>query len=160
MNMARWRSVLAFAALAGCSRQGPPAAAARHHHHPPHGGTAVALGDEAYHLELVLGPERGTLDAYVLDGEMENFVRCADRSILASLRVSGTSRELALGAVANPVTGETVGDTAQFEGTADWLRGVTSFDGTIQSVTIRGSRFSDVAFSFPKGNDSDDGGKP
>jgi hypothetical protein len=156
MKAARWAPLLALAALAGCSRPAPPPAAARHHHHPPHAGTAVVLGDEAYHIELVLDPARGVLDAYILDGEMENFVRSADRSFVISARAAGKPHELVLNAVANPETGETAGDTAQFEGTADWLRGASAFDGTIRSVTIRGSTFSGVEFDFPKGNDSGD----
>jgi hypothetical protein len=156
MNAARWTSLLVLAALAGCSRPAPAPAPARHHHHPPHAGTAVVLGDEAYHLELVLDPARGTLDAFVLDGEMENFVRCSDRSFVITARAAGASRDLTLAAVANPETGETVGDTAQFEAAADWLRGVYAFDGTVRSITIRGTTFNGVAFKFPKGNDADD----
>src|ERR1022692_4220466 len=64
----------------GCSR--PPSTASsgqphKHEHHPPHGGTPVVLGDEAYHIELVLDASAGTLQAFVLDGELENFIRSA-----------------------------------------------------------------------------------
>ena len=48
---------------------------------PPHGGTPVVLGNEAYHLELVVDAASGTLQVYVLDGEMENFVRVSAPSI-------------------------------------------------------------------------------
>src|SRR5665213_759046 len=72
-----------------------------HHHHPPHGGTPVVLGNGAYHLELVLDAPTGRLQAYVLDAEMENFVRTAAPSIAITASVNGTARELVLAAVAN-----------------------------------------------------------
>ena len=59
-------------------------------------------------------------------------------------------------AVADPATGETVGDTALFETQADWLKTVKDFDGTLKkTITIRGTTFADVKFNFPKGNDKD-----
>lgn len=141
---------------AGCSRTpAPEAPPHRHEHHPPHGGTPVVLGDEAYHLELVRDPEAGILQAYLLDGEMENFVRSAMPSIEIVARAGGAERTLVLQAVPNPATGETVGDTSLFQARADWLRTTPEFDGTIKGVTVRGSTFSGVAFNFPKGNDTD-----
>jgi hypothetical protein len=71
--------------LASCSKKDPATAAGhahdhsahQHEHKAPHGGTPVVLGNEAYHLEFVLDPATGKLSAYVLDGEMEKFVRTA-----------------------------------------------------------------------------------
>jgi len=147
---------LAVLALLGCSRPaGPPAEASKHHHHPPHGGTPVVLGDEQYHLELVLDAPTGTLQAYVLDAEMENFVRCAAPSIEVAATVNGEERTLVLSAVANPMTGETVGDTSLFQARALWLESAATFDGVIRSIPIRGTTFSGVRFNYPKGNDTD-----
>jgi hypothetical protein len=147
----------AVAAAGGCSKAPAPASApARHHeHHPPHGGTPMVLGDEVYHLELVLDAQAGVLQAYVLDGEMENFVRCAAPSIVVDAMVGGKPESVALEPVANAATGETAGDTALFEGRADWLVGARDFDGAVRSVTVRGTTFSGVTFNFPRGNDSD-----
>ena len=39
----------------------------KHEHRPPHGGTAVVLGREAFHLELVRTAETGLLTCYVLN---------------------------------------------------------------------------------------------
>src|ERR1035438_8875229 len=69
-------------ALLATGGQSPPSTAPpghphKHEHHPPHGGTPVVLGDEAYHIELVLDASAGTLQAFVLDGELENFIRSA-----------------------------------------------------------------------------------
>jgi hypothetical protein len=149
---------LPIAVCAGCSRA-PQAADSgtphKHQHHPPHGGTPVVLGDEAYHVELVLDASSGTLQAFVLDGEMEDFIRSAVPSIEIVATVGGSPRTLVLAAVPNPATGETVGDTSEFEGRADWLRATPEFDGVLRSVAIRGTTFTDVKFNFPKGNDTD-----
>ncbi|HTB81927.1 MAG TPA: hypothetical protein VK717_13670 [Opitutaceae bacterium] len=127
----------------------------KHVHHPPHGGIPVVLGDEAYHLELVLNAGSGTLQAYVLDGEMEEFIRSAVPSIEITAAVNGAPQTLMLKAVANPATGETVGDTSLFEAQAGWLKTTKEFDAVLKSITVRGTTFSDVKFNYPKGNDTD-----
>jgi hypothetical protein len=149
---------LPAAITAGCSRTPATAASGqphKHEHHPPHGGTPVVLGDEAYHIELVRDAGAGTLQAYVLDGEMENFVRSAAPSIEIDGSAGGAPRTLVLSAVANPATGETAGDTSLFQAQADWLKATGEFDAVIRSVTIRGTTFTGVKFNFPKGNDTD-----
>ena len=131
------------------------AALQRHEHKPPHGGTPVVLGDEAYHVELVLDAASGNLQAYVLDGEMEGFIRLPAPSVEFEMRVNGVPQILVLRAVANPATGETISDTAMFEAQAEWLKTAREFDGTLQSITIHGTTFTEVKFNFPKGNDRD-----
>jgi hypothetical protein len=150
-------AVLALICAPGCSRtpadsSGQPH---KHVHHPMHGGTPVVLGDEAYHIELVRDASAGTLQAYVFDGELENFIRSAVPSIEIVASVGGEQRTLVLAAVANPATGETVGDTSMFEAQADWLKTTPDFDGILKSVTIRGTTFAGVKFNFPRGNDTD-----
>ena len=124
-----------------------------HEHHAPHGGTPVVLGDEAYHLELVLDVADGKLQAYVLDGELENFVRCTMPGFEIVAKVGDATQTFTMSAIANSATGETVGDTALFEARADWLKTTASFDGVVSRITIRGTTFANVAFNFPKGND-------
>ncbi len=145
--------------LTGCAKSAPASAAvppsAKHEHHPPHGGTPVVLGDNAYHVELVLEAGTGKLSAYVLDGDMENFIRSAVPSFEISVLVNGEMKALTLRAVANPATGETVGDSSLFEAQADWLKTTKTFDGVIKSLAIRGTTFTDVDFDFPEGNDKD-----
>jgi len=62
---------LALALLAGCGENKTtapnPNVAHKHEHKPPHGGAPVVLGDEEYHVELVLDAPAGKLDAYVFD---------------------------------------------------------------------------------------------
>jgi len=69
--------------------------------------------------------------------------------------VNGAPQVLVLNAVANPATGETVGDSSLFETQADWLKTTRDFDATLKSIAIRGTTFTDVKFNFPKGNDKD-----
>jgi hypothetical protein len=150
---------MAFASglLAGCGDRAPsvPPSDAAHMHKdvPPHGGTPVALGED-YKLELVLDAPAGRLDAFVFDGEFENFVRIATESFEMTARLPGREEVLALKAVPNTATGETVGDTSMFETQADWLKTQPSFDAVLKQVTVRGTTFSNVAFNFPKGSDT------
>ncbi len=149
--------VIPVALATGCSKAptlaASPGPAPAHHHHPPHGGTPVVLGDEDYHVELVLDESTGKLQAFVLDGEMENFVRSSSPTIVVTATVDGTPRDVALAAVPNPETGETVGDTSLFEGQADWLKTTPRFDAVLKGVVVRGTAYGDVKFNFPKGND-------
>jgi hypothetical protein len=148
-----------LAALAGCRPAAPESGAAAkphvHQNHPPHGGTPVVLGDEVYQVEFVLDAAAGDLQAFVLDGEMENFMRASSPAFTLIATVGGQPRTLTMRAVANPATGETVGDTSMFEAQADWLKTTPEFDAVLQAITIRGSTFTDVKFNFPKGNDRD-----
>ncbi|MFI5336520.1 MAG: hypothetical protein ACHQ5A_07030 [Opitutales bacterium] len=151
--------LLAFSVLvSGCTKPAPAAAPApppKHEHKPPHGGTPVVLGEEIYHIELVRDAATGTLQAYVFDGELENFIRSAVPALEIDAMVNGQPRKVILSAVANPATGETVGDTALFEGREDWLKATPEFDATLKTITIRGTTFTSVKFNFPKGNDKD-----
>lgn len=151
--------VLPLAFFVGaCTKKEAPAPAAgapvaKHEHHPPHGGTPVVLGDEVYHLEFVRDAEAGRLSAYILDGEMENFIRSTAPSFEIVATIGGERHPLVLQAVANLATGETVGSTSLFEASADWLKTTPSFDAVLTRLDIRGTTFSAVPFNFPKGND-------
>jgi hypothetical protein len=118
-----------------------------HIHVPLHGGVLVEVGDHAYNLELVRDGETGKLTVYVLDGHAENFVRIAVPSFELIAITGGERRPLTLRAVANPATGETVGDTSQFEAQADWLKRTTQFPGEVPVIDIRGTPFR-VPFYF------------
>ena len=156
-------ALAALAVLAGCAKHEERAASkttaeqspTKHQHKAPHDGTPVVLGNEAYHLELVREPTEGKLTAYVLDGEMENFIRVKTPSFDVVATVGGAKRPLTFKAVPNTATGETIGDTAQFEAQAEWLKTVAGFDALLTALEIRGSRFENVAFNFPKGNDKE-----
>lgn len=125
-------------------------AATAHEHHAPHQGTLVELGEEAAHIELVLDAKIGTLTAYVLDGEAERPVRIRAPKLLLKARLPGECA-LELVAIANPLTGESEGDTSEFRVQSNALRGVTRFDGVIPRVTVRGVAFENVSIRFPGG---------
>ena len=120
-----------------------------HKHGSQRGGVAVELGEHQFQLDVVHDPAAGVLNAWVMDGHMENFVRIAAPSFAVTIRTSATTNTLALAAVANNATGEKVGDTSQFQGEAAWLKGITTFHGTVDAIEIRGRRFASVAFAYP-----------
>lgn len=148
-------AVVAMFVLApfGCKRVDSPSGAAAsggHVHTAPHGGTLVEIGNHAYNLELVRDRTTGTLTAYVLDGHAENFVRIAAPSFELTAFVRGERRVLTLVAVANSATGETVGNTSQFEAQADWLKSTAEFPGQIDILDIRGTTFRGIALYLRK----------
>ena len=120
-----------------------------HVHSAPHDGTLVEIGDHAYQLELVRDATAGTLTAYVLDGHAENFVRIAAPSFPLIAMPGGRYTPLTLRAVANPSTGETIGDTSQFTVQADWLKTAGGFSG-IFTLEIKGTKFEQVPYHVPK----------
>jgi hypothetical protein len=152
MKLTLLHSVALAAFLASCSKS-PDAslpATAEHAHVAPHGGTLIELGDHGYNLELVRDADAGKLSVYILDGHAENFVRIAAPSFELVAITGGERRPLTMRAVANTATGETVGDTSQFEAQADWLKGTSQFPGTIPSLEIKGQKFQNVALYLKK----------
>lgn len=125
-----------------------------HVHVAPHGGALVVLGEEALHVELVLDATEGELVAYVLDGEAERAVRLAQETLeLTVTPPGGEPVDVSLAAVANELTGETVGDTSEFRGRHDALTGLERFEATLGALTARGVAFDPVAFPYPEGNE-------
>lgn len=146
-----------IAALGGCGDEKPAASAGKppvHEHRAPHGGALEVLGGEAAHVELVLDDKTGKLTAYVLDGEAESPVRVGQDAL--RLKIASVDAVVELKAVANPLTGEKVGDTSQFEGSSDKLRGLTKFEGVLESITARGVKFDAVPIGFPGGNEREE----
>lgn len=152
-----------FLTLAACSKSGNKSSADphaghnhgahKHEHVPPHGGTAVVLGEEAYHLELVREAATGKLTLYVMDGELENFVRINAASVEIVASVAGKPTPLVLKPVTNSLTGEKPGDTSAFEITADWLKTTAVFEAVLTRIEVRTNVYTAVAFNFPKGNE-------
>lgn len=137
-----------------------------HHHEAPHGGTLIALGDHFAHLEIIHDATEGRLTVYLLDGEAESPVRVEQTSLVVqfnqlegamSEEVGGTTegaKQLQLEAVANPLTGETVGDTSEFSGTAPFLTGpITGFGATLTKLSLLGSDMENIEIKYPEGNE-------
>ena len=123
-----------------------------HQHQPPHGGTVIELGPDRHHLELVHEVGSEQITAYVLDGEMEKFVRIPQSQF--QIRVSGSAAGLLdFHAVESAATGERVGDTSAFTASAPWLRTNAVFDGTLSEIKIEGQAYRDISFNYPKGNE-------
>ena len=134
----------------GCAKKSHDHAAhAEHEHRAPHGGILVELGDHAYTVELVRDDTAGRLTAYVLDAHAENFIRIKAPSIELIAMPGGTLTRVSLQPVANPATGETVGDTSQFAAPAEWLKSAGEFAG-IFTVDIRGTKFEQVEYTLSK----------
>jgi hypothetical protein len=144
--------VLTTVLASGCGPQRGQAGDQGPHLHvavPPHHGTPVALGDD-YQIEWVLDAPAGRLQAYILDGEMENFVRIAQPAMDVTARLPGREETLHLAAVANTATGETVGDTCLFEAQADWLKTAKTFAAVLRQVEVHGTTFTNISFNFPQ----------
>lgn len=115
----------------------------------PHGGTLVKLGT-AGQLEFVHDPSSGLLTAYVLDAAGHVTTRIPAKAItVEATPAGGKAVSVALTSTANGLTGDTVGNSSQFGGTAASLRGVTAFAGVVKDATVAGQSFKDVAFSYP-----------
>lgn len=126
-----------------------------HEHTAPHGGTLVVFGDEFAHIELVLDQATGKLTGYVLDGEAEKPVRLSQKTVELKIHREDTESDftLQLSGVANVLTGETEGDTSQFEAQSDGLKSASEFHAEIVSITVKGQTFTNVDFEFPEGNE-------
>jgi len=149
-------SLIAGALLSGCGKDSSaPLKTGMYVDKAPHGGTPVVLGDGDYHVEFVREAETGTLSAYVLDDEMEDFIRSSSPSITIIASIGGEKRTLVLEAVPNTATGETVGNTSLFEAQADWLKTTGNFDAVLHGISINGTAFADTPFNFPAGNEKD-----
>ncbi len=140
--------------LSGCKKQDHAHADHAHNHGghvhtAPHGGVLVELGEHAFNLEFVVQPDAGRLLVYLLSGHADQFVRSNLPSIELWIMDGEQSRELVLQAMANPITGETVGNTSLFSAEADWLKRGAAFTGVIKSVSLGGARFEGIRFAIP-----------
>lgn len=124
-------------------------AEAGHVHVAPHGGVLVEVGEHRYNVEFLFEAERGVMLAWVLDAHAEDFVRVTQPSFEVTARAGGEIHPLTFKAVGNAMTGETAGDSSQFEAPAEWLRTAPSFHGVVKEITVRGVRFADIAFDYP-----------
>lgn len=116
----------------------------------PHGGVLVELGDHFGFLEVVLDAEAGTLTTYVLDGGAEQAVRIAQPTLSlvfeAPAALAGQTLELA--GRANVLTGETVGDTSQFDLTHEAFKGQSSLTARVVELSVKGQTFHGIAVRF------------
>jgi len=119
-----------------------------HAHHAPHGGALTELGEEFAHVEMRVDSAVGEIRLNLLDGESENPVRSKQETLSVQLKDGSV---LPLAAVANPLTGETVGDSSEFSGSLPSLRGATGVEAVVEKVEILGKSFERVELQWPGG---------
>lgn|GEM_PF-1037755 len=124
---------------------------AQHVFTAPHGGTLVMIGSEFAQLELVHDPKTGSLTAYVLDGAAGLGVRLAQETIEVGVPGGTQPAFVLLRAATNPLTGERPGDSSEFRGQSDLLRGRASFDGVIRHLVVKGAAIENLSFNVPLG---------
>jgi hypothetical protein len=148
--------VAAALAVAGCGDAGhdhdhdhdAAPAATGHRHAAPRGGTLVEISHEAVNVEFLLDPATGTLTAWILDGCAEKPVRVVQETIPLQVVADGTAFRLDLAARASELTGETKGDTSEFAGQHDGLRGAATFRGLIERLDVAGRSYQGVKFQY------------
>jgi hypothetical protein len=143
-----------LALLPGCDAKAEKSSG-KHEHKAPHAGTLAEFGGEFGHFEVVFDSPSGRLTGYWLDGEAENPVRVAEKAIVLRVKSGTSTFAVRLEAVENKLTGETAGDTSQFEGQSDALRGLREFDAVIESFVFKGKAIRGLTFNFPRGNEHD-----
>lgn len=135
----------------GCSRSDSHAGhdhGDSHTHTAPNGGVIVELGDHQFNLELLLDRATGELVVFVLDDHAEDAVR-VEWPALTLRFTAPVERELTLTATANTLSGETVGDTSELFGQADWLKTDAPLRGMLPALTLKGVAFGPLPFELP-----------
>ena len=92
------------------------------------------------------------LDLYVLDGEVEHFVRIAQEELALQVTKDSESQSISMTAVEDATTGESTGNTSHFQARTE-MKDVESFDAVLSSIKIKGKVFEKVSFSYPQGNE-------
>jgi hypothetical protein len=121
-----------------------------HGHSAPHGGMLVELGEHGsgFNLELLLH-EQGYLEIYVWDAHVANLVRIAPEKIEVLIPDdNGTQKTLVCDAMSDPITGETVGNTALFTST-EKIGDQLPLKGVIPSIQVLSQTYENISFEFP-----------
>lgn len=122
-----------------------------HSHAPPHGGTPVVVAEHKYHLELVRDGAAGSMQAYVLDDHLHDFIKVAETNFALAATFGGKTERLEFLRVTNAMSPSPSDPSFQFEARADWLKSATNFDGLIPTITLNGQTFTNITFPFPQG---------
>ena len=120
-----------------------------HNHPAPHGGQLVELGEHGsgFNLELVLH-EQGFLQVYVLDAHVQNFVRISANSIDIEITdQNGNTKNITCEPVADPITGESIGNTSLFTST-ERINEILPLKGVINQIDIMEASYENVEINF------------
>lgn len=152
-------SILIFLLVVGCTEHQHDESCRSHGglhvHEPLLGGQLMALGEHGsgYNLELLID-EKNRFSVYILDAHAENFVRIEQEFLQVDLS-DGNKTSLALDAVADSATGETVGNTSHFQ-TKETVEKFLPLKGLIQMIEIGSKQYSAIEFFFPNDPQSED----
>ena len=137
-----------FVAGCGGGNDNSPTQSHGHIHSAPHGGILKELGDHSFNLEFLLNEQLGSLSVYILGPHAEKFIRIEQESLRVNLTSAGETHDFLLGAMANELTNERVGNTSHFSGLSDWLKGKNLISGVMRSVEIQGVVYEEVSFDL------------
>lgn len=124
-----------------------------HHHTAPHGGCLVVFGNEFAHVEILVDEKSGKTQVYILDGEAKNGLPISQESLKLNIKHGNLNYEITLKAQENSLSGEKLGNTSQFIGEDTRLKNIKEFDAILKTIEIRGQKFENTSFSYPKGNE-------
>ena len=118
-----------------------------HVHTAKDGGVLVEIGDHFANFEVLLLEADRTATIYTLDAHADYNSRVPDPSLTLEIALEGGPVLVELPGIANPLTGETVGDTSEFSAslTEEQFRAVADGKATVKTVTIKGATFTDLA---------------
>ena len=137
-----------FLSLIGCSDHANEHGSL-HVHQPLRGGVLYELGKHGsgHNFELVTN-EKGQLELFVLDAHAENYVRILQKQIdLQIINPTNSTKVLPLHAIADPATGETVGNTSLFRSTSQ-VTALLPLSATMSSLKIGNSDYEKVSIEF------------
>tara|TARA_Y100000589_G_C27188613_1_gene643773 strand:- start:372 stop:863 length:492 start_codon:yes stop_codon:yes gene_type:complete len=123
-----------------------------HAHEAPHGGILIELGDHFGLMELLHDPNKGSLQAWFLDGCADNYVRLVKQKIKFVVHGRFLNKSVKetvsfeLSPKANPLTGETRQSTSQYQLIHDQLKGVVRLKGMVLNVRYKGHNFKNLTF--------------
>ena len=109
------------------------------------------VAEDKFHLELVLDATAAKMQAYVLDGHLENYVAVPETNFLLLAKAGGNTEQLAFQRAPEPPSGKVPEKSFLFEAQGEWLKSVKNFDGNIPTITLKGKSYTNISFSFPKG---------
>ena len=155
----RWILVFVLV-LAGCGNEEPEKVheerSEAHVHEAPHGGALHEIGDHFANVELLFDSRQGKLTLFVLGSHAETAVRIKQKSLAVEVeipeKVQSENIQMALEARADPLSGETVGDSSVFAGASDKLKGLKTFLVEVKNIEIMGERFSGLWLKYPEGD--------
>jgi hypothetical protein len=117
-----------------------------HVHQAMRGGILMELGPHGsgHNLEL-LQNNKGEFEIFILDAHADNYVRI--KQSIIELNLADNNSTLTLNAVADPATGEKVGDSSLFRSSQS-VQNLLPMKAEIVDLKIGSSNYSNTPLSF------------